>query len=329
MSSKNWAKSYSLKELVEMSLESRTLNLYEKLNMITASLGAIKKDSNAPAAMGGFAFLSHTMLLAHLRTELTKYNVIIIPNGAELIKSEVYRWTTTRETREGDIKVIEKQTIHSVIRFSFDVVNGDSPQERFTAHWYGEGHDNSDKGIQKAGTSAHKYFLMKLFQVGDKDDPDGADESGRDASTPRTQSMSASMDAKSSSAPPADNQPTDVPVDQVRPDSKNLDNPNPVNNPSVDEAEVKKNQLKALIWFGESIGAKGGWFPGKVNATVQLWDMKKKQNKLTPEEAEAGSAIRWTFNQIAAAHHQICGEDCQHVNAAELGVVFGGAPQEK
>lgn len=43
--------------------------------------------------------------------------------------------------------------------------------------WLGEAADTGDKGINKASTSATKYFLMKVFQVSTGDEPDADQES--------------------------------------------------------------------------------------------------------------------------------------------------------
>jgi len=44
--------------------------------------------------------------------------------------------------------------------------------EIFKAPFRGHGHDNQDKGIYKAITGAHKYFLLKNFQLSAGDDPE-------------------------------------------------------------------------------------------------------------------------------------------------------------
>jgi hypothetical protein len=292
------------------------LNLYQKISAITASLGAIQKDSNAPAAMGGYKFLSHAMMLAHLRGELTSRNVVIIPSGEELLKREVIEKKTTDS--HDNVKI--SYTFYSVLKFNFTVVDGDNPIDFFNAYWIGEGMDTSDKGVQKAGTSAEKYFLMKLFKVGDKDDPDTL--SVNVESTPKTQSMSATIgkgvedENEQSGATPAE-KPTEVPVAQIPP------------NGSADDATLKKNQTDALVWFGEQLPPSAGWFKGKIVPQLALWDMKAKKGTLSKEESEPGTAVKWMFNQIAASHHNICGEECPHLSAAQLAVVLGGRITEK
>ena len=307
------------------------MNLYEKIIAITDSLGVIQKDSQAPQAMGGFKFLSHAMVLAHLRTELVKHKVLIIPAGNELVKSETYHYKNAK----GE----DKQTIHTLIRFVFEVIDAEEPGTSFKAAWYGEGHDNSDKGVQKAGTSAEKYFLMKLFKIGDKDDPDGADNQGQDASSTKAQSVSATLDPAKGAQwvkdaekyaeetlrargdlPPADEKATDVPVDQVP--------ANTAQNQAKADAIIENNKARqeALFWLGEQLPPTAGWFKGKIVPLVQLFDNQKKAGKLKPEQEPFASGVDWVFDQIMKTHldEKYCGSGCQHLLAAKVAILMNG-----
>ena len=59
------------------------------------------------------------------------------------------------------------------IKYQYEVINTDRPEDRFTKHNYGEGADLSDKGINKASTIAEKFFLCRLFKISTGGDPDG------------------------------------------------------------------------------------------------------------------------------------------------------------
>jgi hypothetical protein len=55
----------------------------------------------------------------------------------------------------------------------YTIINADYPDERIVCDWdAGEALDTSDKATNKAVTASQKYFLMKLFNISDKDDPD-------------------------------------------------------------------------------------------------------------------------------------------------------------
>jgi len=78
------------------------------------------------------------------------------------------------------------------IKYEYEVINTDRPEDRFTKHNYGEGADLSDKGINKASTIAEKFFLCRLFKISTGGDPDGVfvpvhrngSAQGRDACKP-------------------------------------------------------------------------------------------------------------------------------------------------
>jgi hypothetical protein len=321
---------YNLKELIEMASDTggEKLNLYQKISAITDAIGIIQKDERAPEAMGGYKFLSHGMVMAHIRRELTKRNVVIVPSGEELLRADFTEKRTPTFGRDGETKTGEKVSYNyrTIIKFMFRVVNGDNPEQYFDASWIGEGMDTQDKGVQKAGTSAEKYFLMKLFKIGDKDDPDAiaGDKDAEEQAPARkaTQSVSATLDR---SVPPADERPVDVPVANVPPNEKpqmKLDS-NGATVP-VTDADLIKKQTEALVWFGEQLPPSAGWFKGKIIPMIQVYDVKQKRGTLTDEEKEPGSGIRNVFNQIAKSHYATCGEDCQHITAAQLAVILGG-----
>jgi hypothetical protein len=60
----------------------------------------------------------------------------------------------------------------------FTWINADKPEETVTVcPWYGQGVDNSEKGVGKSLTYAEKYFILKTFNIPtDKDDPDSFQE---------------------------------------------------------------------------------------------------------------------------------------------------------
>lgn len=165
-------------------------NLFQKLAVISGELGAITKDSQAPQAMGGFKFMSHGALMGHLREKLAQHQVVILEN-LDLVSDEV----VMMKTSEG-----ERANRRIVVRLTAEFVNGESPDERYTASWYGEGLDTRDKALQKAGTSAEKYLLSKTFKVSDKDDPDA--EAADEVAASSVRSAPPPTGARGSGTPP-------------------------------------------------------------------------------------------------------------------------------
>jgi hypothetical protein len=317
-------------------LTAPALNIYQKVSAITEAIGLIGKDANAPQQMGGYAFTSHGALLGHIRHELTSRNVVIRPSGEELLKADVLEKRVPTYQNGQIVSEKVSHNYHSIIKYRFTVVNGDDPTDFFEDFWIGEGMDTSDKGIQKAGTSAEKYYLMKLFKVGDKDDPDGLTVDNQE----RVVSQSAQI------APP----PTKESAEQIaRPAGSpgafsyratGIENPTKLEtlvadaglskdeNQSEDSPEEAKNKLEALVWLGEQLPPATGWFRGKIVALVSLWDVKEKNKTNTPEDSQAGSAINFIFNQLAAAHKANCnppdGAWCEHMMVPKLAILTGG-----
>jgi hypothetical protein len=136
-------------------------NLHQRILAIAQELGAIEKTGQADPRMGGYGFIEHAEIMGRLRTLLARHGVTIVPS----------MHVTGRETvsREGG-RVAHRVTVD----LTLTVINADRPEDRFTIEWPGEALDTQDKATQKAGTSAEKYALMKLFKISDREDPDGA-----------------------------------------------------------------------------------------------------------------------------------------------------------
>lgn len=166
------------------TITSSPRNLWQKLAEVSGKLGAIAKDGEAPAAMGGFKFISHGAVMGHLRQQLAERHVAVL-ESLELISDE----SVTMHTKNG-----ERQGRRVVVKLTCEFVNGENPEERHSVSWFGEGLDLTDKALQKAATSAQKYVLMKTFLVSDKDDPDGAEAPGE---------MTGSGHARAAAPPPA------------------------------------------------------------------------------------------------------------------------------
>lgn len=145
-----------------------TMNLWQKLAEVSGKLGAIAKDGEAPAVMGGFKFISHGAVMGHLRQQLAERQVAIL-ESLDIVSDE----SVTMVTAKG-----ERSARRIVVKLLVEFVNGENPEERHQVTWFGEGLDTTDKALQKAATSAQKYVLMKTFLVSDKDDPDGAEPAG-------------------------------------------------------------------------------------------------------------------------------------------------------
>ena len=137
--------------------DPRTLNLYQKIAAIMGNLDAIRKTGKNTSQ--GYAFIEQAVIAATLRPMLAEYGLVILP-AMTACQQE------SRTTAKGTT------ITHTLARTAFTLVNADNPAEAITLDWWGECDDSGDKGVNKTGTSAAKYFLMKLFLISDRDDPD-------------------------------------------------------------------------------------------------------------------------------------------------------------
>ena len=130
-----------------------TLSLASKLAQIGREIGRVNKTGRN--AQQNYAFIEYAEVAGRIRDLLAEYNVIIVPK----------------------VESVESQTIsnkynstgfHYMLSMRFDIINGDKPDETIASSWRGESTDFGDKGINKAETSACKYFLMRLFNISEK-----------------------------------------------------------------------------------------------------------------------------------------------------------------
>lgn len=152
----------------------RSLNLYQKLLKITEEVGMIEKTGRN--SMQNYAFIEQAQVVATLRPQLAKWGVFIIP---ETISRTVERYDVTRGNGKPGVDM------HALVVSRYTVINADKPDERFVCEWdAGEAIDSSDKATNKATTASHKYYLMKLFNISDKED---ADAESPEPATPTAQ----------------------------------------------------------------------------------------------------------------------------------------------
>ncbi|MEC5150891.1 ERF family protein [Cryobacterium sp. GrIS_2_6] len=144
-----------------MAEDFSTLNLYQKIAKITGEVGLIKKGGTNKDQ--GYAFIEYAAVAGELRSLFAKYGVVIVPRMQVASK---------QSRNEVESKYGAKGN-HALIDFSFNVVNADKPEDRFTVPWTGEALSFDDKGTNKAATSALKYYLMRQFNISEKgEDPD-------------------------------------------------------------------------------------------------------------------------------------------------------------
>jgi hypothetical protein len=133
-----------------------SLNIYQKLARITGDVGAIKKGGTNKEQ--GYGFIEYSAVAGELRGLFARYGVVIVPRMQQ----------TERQQRVDVVSKYGAKGTAVLIDFTFNVVNADKPDDKFTVSWTGEALDYGDKATNKAATSALKYYLMRQFNISEK-----------------------------------------------------------------------------------------------------------------------------------------------------------------
>lgn len=158
-----------------------TKNLYQRIIAIMDEVGAIEKTGRN--TQQNYAFIEQAMVVASLRPLLVKHGVVIIPNAT---KTTTERFETLKEDKYGKKTTV---SVHVQVETKYRVINADNPEEFFESEWAGEALDYSDKATNKAHTASQKTYLMKLFNISDKEDPDKETIEAPSATTKASQAM--------------------------------------------------------------------------------------------------------------------------------------------
>ena len=268
-------------------------SLAVKIATIASDLGAIQKDSTFSGAGQQWKFISQAQLLGHLRSKFAEYSIAIFPS-MKTVDTQIL------ERSDGKGRFYRHE-----VECEFTVVDGESG-ESFTSTWFGESIDTQDKGVQKAATSAEKYFLMKLLKVSDKDDPDSDDNSDKGRSESRV-----------ASAPP--------PTPPTAPST-------PHSAPPLGSTVAMTEPVKALIWLAENTPDKAMWHEKKITALLAMYEKLEGAGKLKEDMVAAGTGVNWVFqvmpNNMKEAHLEHCPDakngSCGHLTATELAVLTNG-----
>lgn len=130
-------------------------NIFVRVNRIMSEIGAITKNRNAPAVVGGYAFRGIDDVYFALQPLLVKHGVTLWP---EVIESKQVVAQTSNN----------KPTFHTTVKMKFTLAAVDGSS--FAAVAYGEAMDNGDKGYSKAMSSAMKIFAFQAFCIPTQDD---------------------------------------------------------------------------------------------------------------------------------------------------------------
>lgn len=176
-------------------------NIHQRIAAITAEVKAIEKTGRNQEQ--DYAFMEYDAVTAALRELMLKHGITVLQNLPKDARHETEvknKWN--------------KVGYRLIMDYVFTVTNMDDPKDNIVFDWQGESIDYGDKGTNKAATAAEKYFLLKLFKIGSKDDPDRespeiANNSAKSAPAPQapTNAQSTSRPAVGTSTPPEGDRP--------------------------------------------------------------------------------------------------------------------------
>jgi hypothetical protein len=130
-------------------------NLMSKLVSIMEEAGTVKKE--------GF-------------NDFNKYKYVKESDVAEklqglFVKHKVFVFSSVLEANERQIQSSTgKANMYATVKMLYTFVDAENSEDRFEVQAYGSGMDVGDKAIYKALTGAHKYFLIRNFNLGSDDD---------------------------------------------------------------------------------------------------------------------------------------------------------------
>jgi hypothetical protein len=139
--------------------ETKPKNIHQRIAAITGEVGGVKKTGKN--AEQKYDFIEYDAVTAALRVLMEKHGITILQD--------------TKEDGRHDTQITSKygaKGVHVLIDYIFTVTNVDDPSDNLKFNWQGEAIDYGDKATNKAATAAEKYFLLKFFKIGSKDDPD-------------------------------------------------------------------------------------------------------------------------------------------------------------
>lgn len=145
--------------------ESKKLNIYERLLLISNELRSVAKNLEVSMGKNGkYKAVGEGDVLRAIKPLEFKHRVFSYPIEREIIESG----TLESVDYNGNVKKQMFERIKVVYRF----INIDNTDEFIDITSYGDGIDSGDKSVGKAMTYADKYALMKAYKIVTGDDPD-------------------------------------------------------------------------------------------------------------------------------------------------------------
>ena len=146
----------------------KSLNIFERMMLITKEIGVIEKNSNVQMTQtNSYKAVSERDVLDNVKPLEKKYRIYSYPVDRKITESDIL----AKET-EYNGKTTRTNTLFMRLEITYRFVNIDKPEEYIDIKTYGDGLDTGDKAPGKAMTYGDKYALMKAYKISTGDDPD-------------------------------------------------------------------------------------------------------------------------------------------------------------
>jgi hypothetical protein len=128
-------------------LNMTELNIYQKLIEVRKSVPYLKKESQGHQ----YQYTGSSQVLAAVRAKMDELGLMLI---CKVLGHNLIEGKTSKGAKE----------FMTELDLEFTWINAEKPEEVIICPWYGQGVDNSEKGVGKSLTYAEKYFILKDLQ---------------------------------------------------------------------------------------------------------------------------------------------------------------------
>ena len=151
-------------------IDTKQLNIYQKLSKITDEMGTLEKDLTIPTGKSSsYKAVGEKNVLDAVKPLEIKYGVYSYAYDRQVIDSGEI--VSTKKDYQNN-STYESKQLYLRLETTYRFVNVDNPQEFIDIKSYGDGIDSGDKATGKAMTYADKYALLKAYKISTGDDPD-------------------------------------------------------------------------------------------------------------------------------------------------------------
>lgn len=134
----------------------------DKPKQLAFKLCLIMKEAGTIAKKGyndfnKYSYIKESDVAQKMQELYCKHNVFTTSSVVEIFEKEV---TNSKG----------KTQIYTSCKIEYTFIDAENPSDTLTVYAYGSGMDTGDKALYKALTGAHKYFLIRNFNLGSDED---------------------------------------------------------------------------------------------------------------------------------------------------------------